>query len=162
LKELGIPNFDFPKPSFNKVYLRDFLEKNVDTTDFEINRKDIKITKPLIQKPSLRPIQIGVINKGGQGERIYSIEGHAITFSAYGGGAAAKTGAYLIDGKIRKLTPREVARIMGFPEKFQIPKNPPQAYTQLGNSVVVPVLKKITEQILQTCKIEGEKCAQQI
>ena len=48
-----------------------------------------------------RPIQIGYVNKGGQGERIYSPYGHAITLSAYGGGAGAKTGLYYVNGKIR-------------------------------------------------------------
>ena len=67
-----------------------------------------------------RPIRIGYVNKGGQGEHIYSPYGHAITLSAYGGGAGAKTGLYYINGKIRKLSPRECARVQGFPDTFKI------------------------------------------
>ena len=150
-KDLGIPNFSFPEPTYEKIYLKDVLEKNVDLSIYEIKRKDIKITKNRKQKLSLRPIQIGTINNGGQGERIYSISGHAITLSAYGGGAAAKTGAYLIDGKIRKLTPRECANVMGFPKNFRMPATNSQAYKQFGNSVVVPVLMRIAGQILKSC-----------
>ncbi|MFA5887655.1 MAG: DNA cytosine methyltransferase [Candidatus Nanoarchaeia archaeon] len=39
---------------------------------------------------------------------------------------------------------------MGFPETFKIPVSKSQAYKQFGNSVVVTVLKKITEQILRS------------
>ena len=105
------------------------------------------------ETPSLKLIQIGQINNGGQGERIYSINGHAITLSAYGGGVAGKTGAYLLNGKIRRLTPRECARVQGFPEDFKIPVNKYQAYKQFGNSVSVPVVelifKKIKESLFQ-------------
>ncbi len=43
----------------------------------------------------------------------------------------------------RRLTPRECARLMGFPDTFQIPVSDTQAYRQFGNSVVVPVIAKI-------------------
>jgi len=153
-KDLGVPNFSFPEPTLDKIYLKDILERNIDFSEYEIRRKDIKLTKKGEQRLSLRPLQIGTMNNGGQGERIYSIQGHAITLSAYGGGAAAKTGAYLIDGKVRKLTPRECARLMGFPDGFKIPASRSQAYKQFGNSVAVPVLTKITKQILKACKVE--------
>jgi DNA (cytosine-5)-methyltransferase 1 len=43
----------------------------------------------------------------------------------------------------RRLTPRECARLMGFPERFLIPVSDRQAYQQFGNSAVVPIVKKI-------------------
>lgn len=45
----------------------------------------------------------------------------------------------------RRLTPRECARLMGFPEEFRIPKSlsDTQAYRQFGNSVVVPLVTEI-------------------
>jgi len=43
----------------------------------------------------------------------------------------------------RRLTPRECARLMGFPETFQIPVSDTQAYKQFGNSVVVPVMEEV-------------------
>lgn len=43
----------------------------------------------------------------------------------------------------RRLTPRECARLMGFPDTFQIPVSDTQAYRQFGNSVVMPVMKEV-------------------
>ncbi len=154
-KDLNITNFQFPEPSNEQVKLRDFLQPDNQTTQFIIKRDDIKINKIKISKNvlgeyPLRPIRLGTINKGGQGERIYSDLGHAITFSAYGGGAGGKTGAYLINDKVRRLSPKEAALVMGFPENYKIHPNKNQAYKQFGNSVVVPVLRKIFAQILNT------------
>jgi len=56
----------------------------------------------------------------------------------------------------RRLTPRECARLMGFdksPEcQFQIPVSDTQAYRQFGNSVVVPVVRAIAEQVVPYLK----------
>ncbi len=41
----------------------------------------------------------------------------------------------------RKLTPRECARLMGYPDSFRIPVSDTRAYKQFGNSVVVPVIR---------------------
>jgi DNA (cytosine-5)-methyltransferase 1 len=47
------------------------------------------------------------------------------------------------DGVPRRLTPRECARLMGFPDSFQVPVSDSRAYRQFGNSVVVPVVEEI-------------------
>ena len=43
----------------------------------------------------------------------------------------------------RRLTPRECARLMGFPDTFRIPVSDTQAYRQFGNSVIMPVMKEM-------------------
>lgn len=43
----------------------------------------------------------------------------------------------------RRLTPRECARLMGFPETYQIPVSDTRAYKQFGNSVVVDVMRHV-------------------
>lgn len=48
----------------------------------------------------------------------------------------------------RRLTPRECARLQGFPETFQIPVSDTQAYRQFGNSVVVPLMADVAGLIL--------------
>jgi len=48
----------------------------------------------------------------------------------------------------RKLTPRECARLQGFPEEFILPSTNAPAYHQFGNSVAVPVIQAIAEKIL--------------
>jgi DNA (cytosine-5)-methyltransferase 1 len=49
----------------------------------------------------------------------------------------------------RRLTPRECARLMGYPDSFQIPVSDTRAYKQFGNSVAVPVIKHAAEQVRQ-------------
>lgn len=48
----------------------------------------------------------------------------------------------------RRLTPRECARLMGYPDSYVIPVSDTQAYRQFGNSVVVPVLKAVALHML--------------
>lgn len=45
----------------------------------------------------------------------------------------------------RRLTPRECARLMGFPDSFEIPVSDTQAYRQFGNSVVMPVMREVAK-----------------
>ncbi|WP_223804666.1 DNA (cytosine-5-)-methyltransferase [Lactococcus protaetiae] len=49
----------------------------------------------------------------------------------------------------RKLTPREAARLQGFPENYIIPVSDTQAYKEFGNSVAVPVIHAIAEEMLK-------------
>lgn len=153
-KDLNLVSFKFPDPTNEQITLDDVLESDVDTK-YHIIRNDIKLkkarhtTETSIASKMLEPVRIGTIGKGGQGERIYSTHGHAITLSAYGGGAASKTGAYNVNGVIRKLSPRECARVMGYPDTFVIPVADNQAYKQFGNSVAVQVVAAIAQKIIQ-------------
>lgn len=47
----------------------------------------------------------------------------------------------------RRLTPSECKRLMGFPDLFKLPVSDTQAYKQLGNSVVIPLVEKIAGEI---------------
>lgn len=57
----------------------------------------------------------------------------------------------------RRLTPRECARLMGFPPDFKIPVSDTQAYKQFGNSVVVPVIERIAHQVVSTLRLPAER-----
>jgi DNA (cytosine-5)-methyltransferase 1 len=48
----------------------------------------------------------------------------------------------------RRLTPRECARLMGFPEDFKIPVSDTQAYRQFGNSAVMPVIREVARTMI--------------
>jgi DNA (cytosine-5)-methyltransferase 1 len=52
----------------------------------------------------------------------------------------------------RRLTPRECARLMGYPNDFNIPVSDTQAYKQFGNSVVVPVVERVAKAVLATLR----------
>jgi DNA (cytosine-5)-methyltransferase 1 len=153
-KKLKVKTFHFPKPIEKEICLSDVLEKNVDINIKNIDKKKIKLKKNIFTQDLLfnfipkQPIRIGDVDKGGQGNRIYDPRGHGITLSAYGGGTGAKTGLYMINKQIRKLTPRECARISGFPEKFQLSKNKNTSYKQFGNTVVIDVIQHIIKKIV--------------
>lgn len=65
----------------------------------------------------------------------------------------------------RRLTPRECARLQGFPDSFKIPVSDTQAYKQFGNSVVVPLMAEVAklvvdkleelDEVIVTAKNEG-------
>lgn len=54
------------------------------------------------------------------------------------------------EGRLRKLTPRECLRLMGFSDSFKIVVSDTSMYQQAGNSIVVDVLINIMEQILKS------------
>lgn len=152
-KDLNINEFKFPQPFKLVKHLEDFLlDDEKMTNQCVISRPDTYLNNMIDDQYSNKSIRLGIVNKGGQGERIYSVKGIAITLSAYGGGIFSKTGGYLINGKTRKLHPRECARIMGFPDSYIISENVNQAYKQFGNSVVVDVLQYIAIEIGKSLK----------
>lgn len=146
--DLNISNFEFPKPFKLAKHVEDYLlPDSPETLNLVVERNDTIMASNIPYEYSNKPIRIGTVNKGGQGERIYSPKGIAITLSAEGGGVFAKTGGYLINGKTRKLHIRECARLMGYPETYILSDSVSQAYKQLGNSVVVDVLQLIAGEI---------------
>lgn len=159
-KTINSNKFKFPNPTNEEICLENILEENpidakiIERNDIEIY-KNYKIENSLFGDFKLlnKPIQIGKVNKGGQGERIYHPLGHAITLSAYGGGVGSKTGLYLVKNKIRKLSPRECARVQGFPDTFKINETATQAYKQFGNSVSINVLQNIVLEIQKILEI---------
>jgi len=109
------------QPEDKQIFLKDILEKNVSTEynttslnelNWILNPERIKKQYTKIDGDEALTLmartyanwngtytkRIGQINKGGQGDRIYSIEGKLVNLSANGGGRGAKTGLYLIKG----------------------------------------------------------------
>ena len=146
--DLDVNDFKYPKPFELTHHVEEFLLDDEEMLkDLYVERPDTYYNGVEDNQYSNKSIRLGIVNKGGQGERIYSTKGIAITLSAYGGGVFAKTGGYLINGRTRKLHPRECARIMGYPDSYKICKSANQAYKQFGNSVVIDVLQLIAVEI---------------
>ncbi len=59
----------------------------------------------------------------------------------------------------RRLTPRECARLMGYPDSYKITVSDTQAYRQFGNSVVVPVVERIAEAVVETLNRPADSSA---
>lgn len=153
-KDICTNSFTFPKAVNLTKHVEDFLIDDTSLTEpLYVNRPDIYYNGVQDNTYSNKPIRLGIVNKGGQGERIYSTKGIAITFSAYGGGIFSKTGGYLVNGHPRKLHPLECARLMGYPDSYKLSKSANQAYQQLGNSVVIDVLQYIGIEIGKSLKV---------
>lgn len=147
-EDMRVEDFQYPHKINLTKHVEDYLIKDEkEVSNLWIERKDMQMKAIPDDKYSCKPIRLGTVNKGGQGERIYSIKGTAITLSANGGGVFAKTGGYYINGKTRRLHPRECARIMGYPDSYVICQSQNQAYKQFGNSVVIDVLQYIAAEI---------------
>ena len=57
---------------------------------------------------------------------------------------------------VRRMTPREWARLQGFPDDFLIPVSDAQAYKQFGNSVAVPAIKMTAKRLIESLTHEEE------
>lgn len=104
------------------------------------------------------PLRIGTIGKGGQGERVYSIYGKSVTITANGGGRGAKTGLYLIDGQVRKLTPLEAERCQTLPDNYTAIDgiSDTNRLKCIGNGWTVDIIAHILSYIPEADKIRHE------
>ena len=127
--------FSFPSGNGKSVKVGDILEKDVD--------EKYTISDRLWQGHQRRKVE-NKLNGKGFGYGLFS------AFSPYTNTISAryyKDGSEILieqEGKNpRKITPREAARLQGFPESFKIPVSDTQAYRQFGNSVCVSVIREI-------------------
>lgn len=102
------------------------------------------------------PVRVGTLPGLGKGQanRIYSVRGKSVCLNANGGGSGAKTGLYKVDLPdgdyiVRKLTPRECARLQTYPERcFDVANiSNTQWYKAFGNGWTVDVIAHILSQI---------------
>lgn len=133
--------FNFPRKINKKTCVADILEKNVDDK--------YTISDKLWLGHQNRKIKNKANNKGFGYSLFNEKSEYTNTISA----RYYKDGSEILieqnNKNPRKLTPREAARLQGFPEEFIIPVSDTQAYKQFGNSVAVPVINKIAEQIIK-------------
>ena len=124
----------------------------------EVNGQEKSNAITSVQTDSMvcEPMRIGELDGLGKGQanRIYSVRGKSVCLNANGGGGGAKTGLYKIDLPdgdyiVRKLTPRECARLQTYPERcFDVAKiSNTQWYKAFGNGWTVDVIAHIFKQI---------------
>ncbi len=140
-------DFGFPEGNTTESCLADVLETGV-AEKFWLNEGYLRSLRERTER--------NVANGNGFGMSIVPISDHANTLTVGGSGRERNL---LVDhdvprnfeGKnpdhIRTLTPRECARLQGFPESFRIPVSDTQAYRQFGNSVPVAVITAIAGNI---------------
>lgn len=138
-------SFAFPKPTFEKTKVGDILDSDVD--------EKYTISDKLWDGHKRRKVEHK--KKGnGFGYTLFNINSeYTNTISA----RYYKDGSEILidqgDKNPRKITPREASRLQGFPKDFIIPVSDTQAYKQFGNSVVVPVIYRISAEMMKTDKL---------
>lgn len=138
----NIPNVQQPEDLH--IYLKDIVERS------EVKEKDLTNFTKFNNKTYTnydRPARIGTIGKGGQGERVYSIEGKSVTLTANGGGRGAKGGLYLINGTVRKPTPIECERLQTLPDNYTACLSDNERRKVIGNGWTVDVIAHILRSI---------------
>lgn len=157
----NIPNVELPADK--GIYLKHIIHENTDGAKTQsyivldkhgvkekLKSNTIRVGgrgSGIHSKQNWDTIRIGHINKGGQGDRVYSIEGKSVCLSAHGGGRGAKTGLYMINEYVRKLTPIECERLQGLPDNYTEGISNAQRYKTLGNAFHVDVITHILKQI---------------
>jgi len=134
--------FNFPRPITLTNNFRDMLEKEVDEKYYY----EGKFLYPRLKD------DITSMDRVYQWRRQYVREnksGVCPTLTANMGTGGHNVPIILDEKGIRKLTPLECFRLQGFPRDWKIPKNlsDSKLYKQAGNSVNVPVIQRIAEEI---------------
>ncbi len=134
-------NFKFPTPTGTKTRVGAILEENVD--------EKYTISDRLWAGHQRRKQEH---KKKGNGFG-YSIFNEDSPYTSTISARYYKDGSEILisqeNKNPRKITPREASRLQGFPKEFIIPVSDTQAYKQFGNSVSVPVVYAIAENILK-------------
>ncbi|MCZ2247165.1 MAG: DNA (cytosine-5-)-methyltransferase [Bacteroidia bacterium] len=134
-------NFKFPKLPEQTAKFREILEEEINPK-YTLSDKLWNYLQDYAKKHK---------EKGnGFGFGLTDLDGISRTISA----RYYKDGSEILipqDGiNPRRLTPRECARLQGFPDKFIIPVSDNQAYKQFGNSVTVPLIQAVGKQLVKS------------
>lgn len=142
--------FRFPEPTYEKTRLGDILEDEVD--------EKYTLTDALWE--GFKKRKQNNINRGaGFGYCLFNAESPYVSTLV---ARYYKDGQEILidqgpDKNPRKLTPRECARLQGFPDSYIIPVSNTQAYKQFGNSVAVPVIRAVAKRIFEEMNILPKK-----
>jgi DNA (cytosine-5)-methyltransferase 1 len=151
-------DFKFPNPIELKTTLFDYLEKNIDKK-YYLGKKGFEfVTNPKYKNRARTNRKIISTQKANQQ---FNWNGDFVMEKYDMGnknhGALEKAYKGFIDGQevvIRKLTPRECLRLMGFDDSFKIVVPDKELYRQAGNSIVVNVLEEILKQVMKVIEFD--------
>ena len=160
----GVNTFNYPEPLDSNVTFADVKEEKVPATKYYLSTQYLSTLENHKARHESKGNGFGfqIINDeeianavvcGGMGRERNLVYDHRITdFTP----TTNIKGTVNREG-IRKMTPREWARLQGFPDEFIIPVSDSSAYKQFGNSVAVPAIQATAKEILKLINIKG-KC----
>ncbi|MDO9208730.1 MAG: DNA cytosine methyltransferase [Sulfuricurvum sp.] len=149
-------DFEFPKPKTLKLKIKDIMEKEVVSGKYYLSNTYLQTLKNHRSRHEEKGNGFGyeivdsdgianTIVVGGMGkERNLLYDDRLTNFQP-----VTKIKGEINKDYIRKMTPREWARLQGFPDSYKIPVSDAQAYKQFGNSVSVPVINEIAKLIIE-------------
>lgn len=155
-KDLGITDFEYPKPTKKEVILSDILEEKEVSVKYYLSETYVETLRRHRARHESKGNGFGyeiipnngtanAVVCGGMGrERNLVLDDRLTNFTPI----THITGEVNREG-IRKMTPREWARLQGFPEEFKIVVSDAQAYKQFGNSVAVPAIQATAKKIIE-------------
>ena len=158
-KDLGIVDFKYPEPTGIQKVFFDIREKEAVPTKYYLSTQYVDTLRKHKQRHEDKGNGFGyeiipdngianAIVVGGMGrERNLVIDARITDFTP-----TTKIKGEVNREGIRKMTPREWARLQGFPEHFKIVVADASAYKQFGNSVAVPAIEATAEKILDILK----------
>jgi len=152
----NVTEFNYPKPLDKKVTFADIKEKKVPATKYFLSTQYVQTLVNHKARHEGKGNGFGyaiipddeisnAIVVGGMGRERNLVLDHRITDftpTTHIKGTVNREG-------IRKMTPREWARLQGFPDEFLIPVADASAYKQFGNSVAVPAIQATANEILK-------------
>ena len=152
----GIKNFEYPKPTNQKAVFADVKEGKIPATKYYLSTQYLQTLYNHRSRHRSKGNGFGfeiipdngianAIVVGGMGRErnlVYDNRLQDFTPTTRIKGEVNREG-------IRKMTPREWARLQGFPDNFIIPVADTSAYKQFGNSVAVPAIQATANEILK-------------
>jgi DNA (cytosine-5)-methyltransferase 1 len=154
-KDLDVTSFDYPKPIDKKVVFQDIREEKVVDTRYYLSNVYLETLKRHKARHESKGNGFGfaiipndgianAIVVGGMGkERNLVHDDRIVDFTP-----TTKIRGEVNKACIRKMTPREWARLQGFPEDFKICVADVHAYKQFGNSVAIPAIQATAKNII--------------
>lgn len=157
--DLGVENFEYPKPTNKEVRFNDVKEKKVVSSKYYLSNQYLNTLIKHKERHESKGNGFGyeiisddsIANSivcGGMGrERNLVIDNRLIDFTP-----TTNIKGEINRQGIRKMTPREWARLQGYPDEFIIPVADASAYKQFGNSVAVPAIQATAQKIWEMIK----------
>ena len=161
-KDQGVTEFEYPKPTDKSKTFADIKEKDVVSAKYYLSTQYVKTLIAHKERHAAKGNGFGyeiipdngvanAIVVGGMGrERNLVIDQRLTDFTP----VTNIKGEVNRDG-IRRMTPREWARLQGFPDDFIIGVADASAYKQFGNSVAVPAIQAAAQEIIKRLKLEN-------
>jgi DNA (cytosine-5)-methyltransferase 1 len=163
-EDLNMDHFSYPKPTYQATSIKDILEEKEVSVKYYLSQCYLETLIKHRQRHE---------DKGnGFGYEILSDDGIANSIVV---GGMGKERNLIVDTRltnfqpvtrikgevnqslVRRMTPREWARLQGFPDSFKIIVSDVQAYKQFGNSVAIPVVEAVAKQVIEKLTLSSSE-----